>query len=180
MKKTPNDCKVSHFGKDITATSINCMMWWAQDWRKRGELTKWVIMSNCTAPDHLRVCLYSEATILEETRRVDKEGDNVTLVNLRVCFYSVKLKRQFERKRRRLIKRVITSRIIIFWPLWPLHQHHVWVVFTDCSVLEFNLRNMPEKYIALTVGPWVPFLFCSSWIWQVNWIAQLKAEEKYL
>ena len=48
MKKTPNDCKVSHFGKDITATSINCMMWWAQDWRKRG---------------------------------VDKEGDNVTLVN---------------------------------------------------------------------------------------------------
>ena len=76
-------------------------------------MTKWVIMSNCTAPDHLRVCLYSEATILEETRRVDKEGDNVTLVNLRVCLYSVKLKRQFERKRRRLIKRVIKSRIII-------------------------------------------------------------------
>ena len=59
-----------------------------QSKRKRWRLTKWVIMSNCTAPDHLRVCLYSEATILEETRRFDKEGDNVTLVNLRVCLYA--------------------------------------------------------------------------------------------
>ena len=50
---------------------------------------------------------------MEKKRGVDKEGDNVTLVNLRVCLCSVKLKRQFERKRRRLIKRVIKSRIII-------------------------------------------------------------------